>query len=88
MKTAGADVTFTTVLGNDELRQFVLDDLDKAGVHVNAYIDPTRPTTHKERFIADGYKMLQVDRVDNRGVGPRAMEALTRVAPRDGRPTW
>ncbi|MGE3912949.1 MAG: PfkB family carbohydrate kinase, partial [Chloroflexota bacterium] len=54
MKTAGADVTFTTVLGNDELRQFVLDDLEKAGVHVNAYVDPTRPTTHKERFITDG----------------------------------
>ena len=78
MKTAGADVTFTTVLGNDELRQFVVDDLEKAGVRVNAYVDPTRPTTHKERFIADGYKMLQVDRVDNRSVGPRAMEALIR----------
>jgi bifunctional ADP-heptose synthase (sugar kinase/adenylyltransferase) len=78
MKTAGADVTFTTVLGNDEMRQFVMDDLEKAGVRVNAYVDPTRPTTHKERFIADGYKMLQVDRVDNRGVGPRGMDALLR----------
>ncbi|MGE3913640.1 MAG: PfkB family carbohydrate kinase, partial [Chloroflexota bacterium] len=26
----------------------------------------------------DGYKMLQVDRVDNRSVGPRAMDALTK----------
>jgi len=78
MKTAGADVTFTTILGNDELALFVKDDLEKAGVHVNAYIDTTRPTTHKERFIADGYKMLQVDRVDNRSVGPRALEALVR----------
>ena len=42
------------------------------------FIDHTRPTTHKERFIADGYKMLQVDRVDNRSVGPRAMDALLR----------
>jgi bifunctional ADP-heptose synthase (sugar kinase/adenylyltransferase) len=78
MKTAGADVTFTTVLGNDDLRQFVMDDLEKAGIRVSPYVDPTRPTTHKERFIADGYKMLQVDKVDNRAVGPRAMEALTR----------
>jgi rfaE bifunctional protein kinase chain/domain len=78
MKTAGADVTFTTVLGNDDLRQFVMDDLEKAGIRVSPYVDPTRPTTHKERFIADGYKMLQVDKVDNRAVGPRAMESLTR----------
>jgi rfaE bifunctional protein kinase chain/domain len=76
MKTAGADVTFTTVLGDDEMGRFVVDDLTKSGVHVVASIDSTRPTTHKERFIADGYKMLQVDRVDNRSVGPRVMGEL------------
>jgi bifunctional ADP-heptose synthase (sugar kinase/adenylyltransferase) len=78
MKTAGADVTFSTVLGTDDLHQFVIDDLENAGVTVNAYTDPTRPTTHKERFITDGYKMLQVDRVDNRSIGQRAIDALTR----------
>jgi rfaE bifunctional protein kinase chain/domain len=78
MKTAGADVTFTTVLGNDELHKFVIEDLEKAGVKVVAHIDSTRPTTHKERFLTEGYKMLQVDRVDNRGVGPRVMGELKR----------
>jgi rfaE bifunctional protein kinase chain/domain len=78
MKTAGADVTFTTILGDDDLRQFVIDDLQKAGVNVNAYTDSTRPTTHKERFLTDGYKMLQVDRVDNRSIGSRATDALTK----------
>jgi rfaE bifunctional protein kinase chain/domain len=76
MKTAGADVTFSTVLGDDEQRRFVLDDLDAAGVRVIASIDPTRPTTHKERFMVDGYKMLQVDRVDNRSITPRIVDAL------------
>jgi rfaE bifunctional protein kinase chain/domain len=78
MKTAGADVTFATVVGDDHLGQFVVEDLQKAGVHVSAYVDSTRPTTHKERFIADGHKMLQVDRVDNRSVGPRGMDSLKR----------
>jgi rfaE bifunctional protein kinase chain/domain len=78
MKTAGADVTFSTVLGTDDLHRFVIDDLEKAGVTINAYTDPTRPTTHKERFLTEGYKMLQVDRVDNRSIGPRAIDALTR----------
>jgi len=78
MKTAGADATFSTVLGDDEQRQFVLDDLDAAGVRVQAYVDPTRPTTHKERFMVDGYKMLQVDRVDNRSISPRVLDALAK----------
>jgi len=78
MKTAGADVTFTTVLGTDDLEKFVIEDLEKAGVNVHAYLDSTRPTTHKERFITDGYKMLQVDRVDNRSIGERAIDSLTK----------
>jgi bifunctional ADP-heptose synthase (sugar kinase/adenylyltransferase) len=39
-------------------------------------VDHTRPTTHKERFIAEGYKMLQVDRVDNRTVPEKGLEFL------------
>lgn len=76
MKAAGAQVTFSTVLGNDELRKFVVDDLHHAGVECIPFIDRTRPTTLKERFITDGYKMLQVDRVDNGPISERAVEAL------------
>src|SRR5204862_1920826 len=32
MKAAGADVTFSTVLGDDELKEFVLNDLAEAGI--------------------------------------------------------
>jgi bifunctional ADP-heptose synthase (sugar kinase/adenylyltransferase) len=76
MKTVGADVTFSTVLGEDDLGRYVIDDLNEAGVHCLPFVDPTRPTTHKERFIADGYKLLQVDRVDNRTISDRAQEFL------------
>ena len=76
VKAAGADVSFSTVLGNDAVKDFVLKDLEEAGIAVHAYVDRTRPTTQKERFIADGYKMLQVDRVDNRAISDRALRAL------------
>jgi rfaE bifunctional protein kinase chain/domain len=76
MKAAGAEVTFSTVLGDDDLKAFVLDDLAKAGVQVHPCVDRTRPTTHKERFIADGHKMLQVDRVDNRTISDTIVETL------------
>jgi rfaE bifunctional protein kinase chain/domain len=71
MKKAEADVTFTTVLGNDALKDFVLRDLNAYGVRCNAVIDPTRPTTQKNLFIAGGYRMLKVDSVDNRSISER-----------------
>ena len=77
VKAAGAAVSFSTVLGEDERKDFVLKDLEAAGVTCHPLVDRTRPTTHKERFIADGYKMLQVDRVDNRPVSERVVASLS-----------
>jgi rfaE bifunctional protein kinase chain/domain len=76
VKAAGADVSFSTMLGNDASKDFVLGELEKAGIPVHAYVDRTRPTIQKERFIAGGYKMLQVDRVDNRAISDRALRTL------------
>ncbi len=76
VKAAGADVSFTTVLGEDALSEFVLKDLADAGVECQPFVDRSRPTTHKERFIADGHKMLQVDRVDNRRISEKVMGYL------------
>ncbi len=65
LKSLGADVRLTTVVGDDELKAFALTDLETAGVCIEPIVDPGRPTTLKERFIADGHRMLQVDRLDN-----------------------
>lgn len=76
MKTAGAEVAFSTVLGDDDLKGYVLQDLAGAGVEAVPVIDRTRPTTHKERFIAESYKLLQVDRVDNRTISDQVLQSL------------
>jgi rfaE bifunctional protein kinase chain/domain len=76
MKSAGADVSFSTVLGDDDLKDFVLKDLAAANIACHPVIDHARPTTHKERFIASGQKMLQVDRVDNQPVSSRILKDL------------
>ncbi len=74
MKTAGADVRFTTVLGDDALRDFVLKDLADYGVRCEAVIDPTRPTTQKNLFTTGGYRMLKVDKLDNRPISERVQQ--------------
>jgi rfaE bifunctional protein kinase chain/domain len=76
MKKAKADVTFTTVLGEDPLKDYVLRDLEAYGVRCNAVIDPTRPTTQKNLFTAGGYRLLKVDSVDNRSISERIANAF------------
>src|SRR5262249_50458545 len=43
LAAAGANVTFSTVLGDDPMRDFVVDGLEKAGVEVRPIVDRTRP---------------------------------------------
>lgn len=74
MKQAGASVKFTTVLGDDALKDFVLKDLEEAGVQCDAVIDRTRPTVQKNLFTAGGYRMLKVDKLDNRPISDKILQ--------------
>ena len=77
LKSAGADVTFSTVLGNDSLAEFTQNDLNAAGVQCAPIIDATRPTTNKNAIIAGGYHLLKIDTVDNRSISERIVKTLT-----------
>ena len=78
LKAAGAEVTFSTVLGNDVLKDFVLDDLKRAGVNVQTIIDETRPTTNKNAIVAENYRLLKIDTLDNRSISDKIVEQLKR----------
>jgi rfaE bifunctional protein kinase chain/domain len=76
MRQAGAEVKFSTVLGDDALKDFVLEDLAGQQIDCQPFIDSTRPTTQKNVFISGGYRMLKVDKVDNRPISEKAQEHL------------
>src|SRR5213075_2311640 len=76
LRSAGAEVVFSTVLGDDALKDFVLEDLEASGIKCRAIIDPTRPTTQKNAFITNGYRMLKVDKLDNRPISEHTVAAL------------
>jgi rfaE bifunctional protein kinase chain/domain len=76
MKAAGAEVTFTTVLGNDVLGKFTVDTMRDSGIEVKAVIDPNRPTTHKNVIIAGGYRMLKIDTLDNTPISSKIAEQI------------
>ena len=71
LKAAGAEVTFSTVLGEDADATFVREDLEAAGVTMKDILDPTRPTTNKNAIITEGYRMLKVDTLDNRTISEK-----------------
>ncbi|MEM0990360.1 MAG: PfkB family carbohydrate kinase [Pseudomonadota bacterium] len=76
MKAAGADVVFSTVLGDDDLGAFAREDLAEAGVEVRAVTDQTRPTTNKNAIVVGGYRLLKVDTLDNRSIDDDVLDAL------------
>ena len=78
LKMAGAEVKFTTVLGDDRLKDYVLKDLKDYGVECNAIIDRTRPTTQKNLFTAGGYRMLKVDTVDNHPISEKTVDQFVK----------
>jgi rfaE bifunctional protein kinase chain/domain len=76
LRAAGAEVVFSTVLGDDALRDFVVEGLKKSGVDVRAIIDPTRPTTNKNAIVAEGYRLLKIDTLDNRSISDEIQRKL------------
>lgn len=76
LRAAGAEVTFSTVLGEDAWREHVLNDLSALGIRCLPVIDPTRPTTNKNAVIVGGYRLLKIDTVDNRAISDRIARRL------------
>ena len=77
IRAAGADVAFSTVLGNDALKDFVLENLAASGIETHAVIDSTRPTTNKNAIVAGGYRLLKVDTLDNSPITDSILDQLT-----------
>ena len=78
LKSAGAKVFFSTILGDDEQKNFVINDLQEMGIKINYYTDPKRPTTNKNSIVADGYRLLKIDTVDNRQISGHIVDQLAK----------
>ena len=77
LRAAGAEVVFTTVLGDDPFKDFAVDGLAEAGVDCRPIIDPARPTTNKNAIVAGGYRLLKIDTLDNSSINDEILEKIT-----------
>jgi rfaE bifunctional protein kinase chain/domain len=73
MRAAGAEVIFTTVLGDDRLGKFAESTMRESGIEVEAVIDTNRPTTNKNAIIAGGYRLLKIDTLDNTPISSKVL---------------
>jgi sugar/nucleoside kinase (ribokinase family) len=76
-RAAGADVTFSTVLGDDAYKDFVVDDLRNAGIDVKAAIDRGRPTINKNAIVVGEYRLLKIDTLDNSSISDAILHGMT-----------
>lgn len=76
MAATGAQVTLVSMVGDDELGRFAIGDLTAAGVNCKVRLVGDRPTTHKNAVVADGYRMLRIDTVDNKSIDHELLTAM------------
>jgi len=76
IRAAGAEVTFSTVLGKDAHADLVTNDLRTSSINCRAIIDEARPTTNKNAIVANGYRLLKVDTLDNSSVSDNVRDKL------------
>lgn len=67
-KTLGADVSFISVIGKDDEHKFVKDYLESLKINMKLYVDPTRPTTLKQRFRANSKTLLRVNHLKQHSI--------------------
>lgn len=76
LRQTGAVVKFSTLLGDDPLKDFILKEMADFDIECQPIIDPTRVTTQKNAFIANGYRLLKFDKVDNRPISGKILDKM------------
>ena len=67
-------MTFTTMMGNDELGRFATTHLREQGIKLNVIIDNKRPTTNKNAIACGNHRLLKLDTLDNASISPEILE--------------
>ena len=73
LKSLGAKVNYISVIGNDKYGKYAKKVLDKHNISFYFVEDKSRPTTVKERYWAENYKLLQVDTLSNHSISKESI---------------
>ncbi len=79
LQSAGAKVTFCSILGNDILGKKIKKDLARYKIADETVTLSGRPTTEKKYFISDNYRLLKVDTIDNSPITDEVIDKIQKV---------
>ncbi|MDC0233026.1 PfkB family carbohydrate kinase [Pelagibacteraceae bacterium] len=68
ISSAGAKTVFTTILGDDINKDYVIEDLKKYNVKLNSIVEDNKPTTEKNVIICNNHRLLKIDKLDNKPI--------------------
>ena len=74
----GSKAELITLIGDDYGKIFINKN-KKIKNKINYIIDKARPTTIKERFMVDGYKLLQLDILENKEVSSKILQNIKKL---------
>ncbi|MDA7636495.1 PfkB family carbohydrate kinase [Candidatus Pelagibacter sp.] len=76
LKKCGMETTFSSITGDDENSKFAETFLKSNHVKVNFLKDKNTVTTEKNVVIANNYRMIKIDKVDNTPISLNAINYL------------
>lgn len=79
MKSTGAKVFFTTILGKDDNANFVKKILKENKIFFKYISESERPTTEKNVFINQSHRILKVDTLENKLIDQNSIEFIKSV---------
>jgi rfaE bifunctional protein kinase chain/domain len=78
----GGQVRFYSVLGNDKMGEFALNQLKVNGVETHLLLDESRPTTLKQRFRTQEKTLLRVNHLSQRSISDELVKRMyDQIAP-------
>lgn len=77
------NVTLTTLISNDRLGKECLKGFNKDKIKINALYEKNRPTTNKNSYWVDDYKLLKVDSVNNENIDASTVQKIATILKKD-----
>ena len=86
VKSLGGQCTYMSVIGDDPQANNVEKVLKDRGINVNLFVDKSRPTTYKTRYMVDNQKLFRVSKIKSHQISSEIekdiIQKLTNLAPK------
>ena len=64
IQALGAECDLVSVVGDDDSARIVQRELDDRGIGAHLFVDSSRPTTFKKRYVVENQKLFRVSRLE------------------------